>query len=125
MHFANTDGCYLLSKLSGSNKQGVSVLERSSLVFKLESVGESLVKQNVEIYSLISSTILSCRFLQDSREVSTLRTCFAGLWSLEGDGSETILDEAINAPDGFVLKPQREGGGTSHSNLSGNPLTMH
>jgi glutathione synthetase len=53
------------------------------------------------------------RFLQDAEAVAALRKCFAGLWSLDGDESETIIEEAIRAPDGFVLKPQREGGGNN------------
>lgn len=58
--------------------------------------------------------LLSRRFLKDAQAVSKLRKCFAGLWGLEGEGSEIILEEAIRAPDNFVLKPQREGGGTHH-----------
>jgi glutathione synthase len=40
-----------------------------------------------------------------------VRSCFAGLWSLEDENSDEIIKEAIRNPEGFVLKPQREGGG--------------
>jgi glutathione synthetase len=40
-----------------------------------------------------------------------VRESFAGLWSLGGDGE--ILEEAVAKPEGFVLKPQREGGGNN------------
>jgi len=37
-----------------------------------------------------------------------LRACFAGLWSLE---DSDIAKKAIENPELFVMKPQREGGG--------------
>jgi len=37
-----------------------------------------------------------------------LRSCFAGLWSLE---DSDIVKKAIENPELFVMKPQREGGG--------------
>jgi hypothetical protein len=48
------------------------------------------------------------RFLENKEEISKLRQCFAGLWSLD---EEEIVKSAIENPDLFVLKPQREGGG--------------
>lgn len=54
-------------------------------------------------------------------ESETVRQFFAGLWGLEylsDPDTRAIVDAAIAHPDGFVLKPQREGGG---NNLYGNP----
>jgi glutathione synthetase len=50
-----------------------------------------------------------------------LRACFAGLYSLDdsGEAVERVVRDAIAAPDAFVLKPQREGGG---NNLYGSNL---
>ena len=39
-----------------------------------------------------------------------MRKCFAGLWSLDDPDA---VKSAIEKPDLFVLKPQREGGGYS------------
>ncbi|KAF9607156.1 hypothetical protein IFM89_032378 [Coptis chinensis] len=50
------------------------------------------------------------KFLDDKNDVAKLRKCFAGLWSL--DDLKTMKD-AIEQPELFVLKPQREGGGSS------------
>jgi len=47
------------------------------------------------------------RFLENKEEIAKLRKCFAGLWSLD---DEEIVKTAIEKPELFVLKPQREGG---------------
>ncbi|KAK8798725.1 hypothetical protein WA158_007809 [Blastocystis sp. Blastoise] len=52
------------------------------------------------------------RFLP-SKEAAQLRSCFAGIWnplSTDIDTKRAVKD-AIEYPDDYVLKPQREGGG--------------
>ena len=63
------------------------------------------------------------KFMGD--DSNTLRQVFAGLWSLDDlSGTDHSASEAvrlaIDHPDGFVLKPQREGGG---NNLYGAELS--
>lgn len=48
------------------------------------------------------------RFLDNEDDVAKLRKCFAGLWSLE---ESNIVKDAIERPELYVMKPQREGGG--------------
>lgn len=48
------------------------------------------------------------RFLDNKEDIAKLRKCFAGLWSLE---DPEIVKKAIEKPELFVMKPQREGGG--------------
>lgn len=48
------------------------------------------------------------RFLENKEEITKIRKCFAGLWSLD---DEEIVKSTIQKPELFVLKPQREGGG--------------
>ncbi|KAG6522891.1 hypothetical protein ZIOFF_020046 [Zingiber officinale] len=50
------------------------------------------------------------RFLDNKDDIAKVRKCFAGLWSL--DDAETVRS-AVEKPDLFVLKPQREGGGNN------------
>ncbi|XP_076449744.1 glutathione synthetase-like [Babylonia areolata] len=52
------------------------------------------------------------RFIQDPAAVHRIRQTFAGLYSLDkgSEGNEAVK-MAIESPDKFVLKPQREGGG--------------
>ncbi|KAL3516153.1 hypothetical protein ACH5RR_023055 [Cinchona calisaya] len=50
------------------------------------------------------------RFLENKDDIAKLRKCFAGLWSL--DDLHTIQD-AIERPGLYVMKPQREGGGNN------------
>lgn len=48
------------------------------------------------------------RFVENKHAIEKLRKSFAGLWSL--DNMDTVND-AIEKPEFYVLKPQREGGG--------------
>ena len=65
------------------------------------------------------------RFMGKGDDSLSLRQVFAGLWSLDDlSGGDPSASEAVRAaidnPEGFVLKPQREGGG---NNLYGAELT--
>ena len=42
-----------------------------------------------------------------------MRSAFAGLWALDGPDVAAVAAMATSQPDGFVLKPQREGGGNN------------
>jgi glutathione synthase len=42
-----------------------------------------------------------------------VRTCFAGLWALDGADADAVVAMALAEPAAFVLKPQREGGGNN------------
>ncbi|XP_076449520.1 glutathione synthetase-like [Babylonia areolata] len=54
------------------------------------------------------------RFIQDPAAVHRIRQTFAGLYSLDkGCEGDEAVKMAIESPDKFVLKPQREGGGDS------------
>ncbi|MFS7991111.1 putative glutathione synthase [Helianthus anomalus] len=50
------------------------------------------------------------RFLENKDDIVKLRGCFAGLWSL--DDSDAVKN-AIQQPEAYVMKPQREGGGNN------------
>ena len=53
------------------------------------------------------------QFTTTPEESQTLASTFAGLYALgEGDDSE-IVTRALSNPGGYVLKPQREGGGNN------------
>lgn len=53
----------------------------------------------------------------DAATATQLRSCFAGLWSLDpkekGEEESAAIDKAKREPHGFVVKPQREGGGNN------------
>jgi glutathione synthase len=51
--------------------------------------------------------------------VGEMRATFAGLYALDGEGAEEAVAAALRDPGGFVLKPQREGGG---NNLYGDDM---
>ncbi|XP_042014000.1 glutathione synthetase, chloroplastic-like [Salvia splendens] len=50
------------------------------------------------------------RFLENKDDIAKVRKCFAGLWNLE---DSSIVNDAIERPGLYVMKPQREGGGNN------------
>ena len=52
------------------------------------------------------------RFLDNPEEVAQVRATFAHLWSLD-DPDPALLQNIVDDPDKYVLKPQLEGGGNN------------
>lgn len=90
------------------------LIEQSSAI-KCPSISYHLVGTKKIQQELAKPSVLE-RFLDNEEDIAKLRKCFAGLWSLD---NEEIVKSAIEKPDLFVLKPQREGGG---NNLYGHDL---
>ncbi|VVC36690.1 Hypothetical protein CINCED_3A006268 [Cinara cedri] len=54
------------------------------------------------------------RFVKDVKKAAEIRTVFTGLYALDLDeNGEKAVKMALDAPERFVLKPQREGGGNN------------
>ncbi|CAJ1351905.1 unnamed protein product [Effrenium voratum] len=84
------------------------LLERSAAV-KCPSVDYQLVGAKKVQQALARPGAVE-RFL--GPDSAKLRGCFAGLWGLgPGEDDQAIVKLACEKPEGFVLKPQREGGG--------------
>lgn len=88
------------------------LLMERSIAVKCPSISYHLVGAKKIQQELARPGVLE-RFLQDKEAIAKVRASFAGLWSLEGDFNGQILEEAVAKPEGFVLKPQREGGGNN------------
>ncbi|CAM0912324.1 unnamed protein product [Alopecurus aequalis] len=84
------------------------LIERSSAI-KCPSIAYHLVGTKKIQQELAKENVLE-RFLDSKSDIEKVRKCFAGLWSLE---NESIVSSAIESPELFVLKPQREGGGNN------------
>ncbi|KAL0911205.1 hypothetical protein M5K25_019327 [Dendrobium thyrsiflorum] len=83
------------------------MMEQSTAI-KCPSISYHLVGTK-KIQQELAKPLVLERFLEDE-DAAKLRKCFAGLWSL--DDSE-VVKTAIERPELFVLKPQREGGGNN------------
>ncbi|KOM52889.1 hypothetical protein LR48_Vigan09g154800 [Vigna angularis] len=90
------------------------LMEQSSAI-KCPSISYHLVGTKKIQQELAKPGVLE-RFVENKDHVAKLRACFAGLWSLE---DSEIVKNAIENPELFVMKPQREGGG---NNIYGNDL---
>jgi len=83
-----------------------------SLAVKCPSVDYQLVGAKKVQQALARAGAVE-RFI-GSEGGAKLRTSFAGLWGLgPGEDDRATLDMAFKAPDHYVLKPQREGGGNN------------
>ncbi|KAJ4773545.1 hypothetical protein LUZ62_057802 [Rhynchospora pubera] len=85
------------------------LLIESSSAVKCPSIAYHLVGTKKIQQELAKPDILE-RFVENKDHVAALRKCFAGLWSLDND---EIVRTAMDKPELFVLKPQREGGGNN------------
>ncbi|KAK7337821.1 hypothetical protein VNO77_18408 [Canavalia gladiata] len=84
------------------------LMEESSAI-KCPSISYHLVGTKKIQQELVKPGVLE-RFLEDKDDIAKLRKCFAGLWSLD---DPNIVRKAIETPELFVMKPQREGGGNN------------
>ncbi|KAG8649689.1 hypothetical protein MANES_08G123500v8 [Manihot esculenta] len=85
------------------------LLMEQSLAVKCPSISYHLAGTKKIQQELAQPNVLE-RFLDDKEDIAKLRKCFAGLWSLD---DTDIINRAIERPDLFVMKPQREGGGNN------------
>ncbi|KAF7805146.1 glutathione synthetase, chloroplastic-like [Senna tora] len=84
------------------------LMEKSSAI-KCPSISYHLVGTKKIQQELAKPNVLE-RYLENKEDVAKLRECFAGLWSLD---ESDITKKAIERPELFVMKPQREGGGNN------------
>jgi glutathione synthase len=90
---------------------GRRILEQSKAI-KCPDVGSQLVGMKKTQQVLCEPGILE-KFLPDC-EVQLLRRYFTGLYALDDPVTQpSIVQMALSAPDDYVLKPQREGGGNN------------
>ncbi|KAF8018050.1 hypothetical protein BT93_H3068 [Corymbia citriodora subsp. variegata] len=90
------------------------LMEESSAI-KCPSISYHLAGTKKIQQELAKPNVLE-RFLENKEHIAKVRKCFAGLWSLE---DPDIVGKAIESPELFVMKPQREGGG---NNIYGSDL---
>ncbi|KAL4578069.1 hypothetical protein LXL04_014184 [Taraxacum kok-saghyz] len=84
------------------------LMEESSAI-KCPSISYHLTGTKKVQQELAKPNVLE-RFLENKDDIAKLRACFAGLWSLDDSNA---VKNAIEQPGGFVMKPQREGGGNN------------
>nr|KYP45550.1 hypothetical protein KK1_032909 [Cajanus cajan] len=84
------------------------LIEQSSAI-KCPSISYHLVGTKKIQQELAKPGVLE-RYLENKDDIAKLRKCFAGLWSLD---DSNIVKKAIERPELFVMKPQREGGGNN------------
>ncbi|PPD97434.1 hypothetical protein GOBAR_DD05550 [Gossypium barbadense] len=100
------------------------LMERSSAI-KCPSISYHLAGTKKIQQELAKPNVLE-KFLESKEDIAKLRKCFAGLWSLV---DSDITKKAIEKPELFVMKPQREGGvenrvfgSTSGNNIYGDDV---
>ncbi|CAJ1960910.1 unnamed protein product [Sphenostylis stenocarpa] len=85
------------------------LMEQSSAI-KCPSLSYHLVGTKKIQQELAKPGVLKSRFLENKDDIAKLRKCLARLWSLD---ESSIVAKAIEKPELFAMKPQREGGGNN------------
>lgn len=92
--------------------EGRALLERSSAV-KCPNIAYHLTGTKKVQQRLCEPGVLEQFFPEEPEVPTLLRKCFAGIYDLDRGGQYTAkMKEALENPGKFVMKPQREGGGT-------------
>jgi glutathione synthase len=92
------------------------LLERSGAVKSpsaaMQLAGTKKIQQALTAPGALES--FAARMTNCSNEaVASMRATFAGLYALDDAGAAEAVSLALADPEGFVLKPQREGGGNN------------
>ncbi|KND01668.1 glutathione synthetase [Spizellomyces punctatus DAOM BR117] len=88
------------------------LIERSRSV-KCPNIAYHLVGTK-KVQQILAKPGLLERFVPDARHAKMVRDSFTGLYSLDGSpAGEAAAKMALENPEGFVMKPQREGGGNN------------
>lgn len=88
------------------------LIERSAAI-KCPSIHYHLAGTKKVQQALAANGILE-RFLSDEDEIKRVKDIFTGLYSLDKhEGGEDAVKMVLENPEGYVMKPQREGGGNN------------
>ncbi|XP_070491544.1 glutathione synthetase-like isoform X2 [Chironomus tepperi] len=88
------------------------MIERSSAI-KCPSIHYHLAGTKKVQQALAKPGILK-RFLTDEDEITRVKEIFTGLYSLDKEeGGDKVVEMVLKNPEGYVMKPQREGGGNN------------
>ncbi|KAG5867037.1 hypothetical protein JTB14_026679 [Gonioctena quinquepunctata] len=88
------------------------MIERSKAI-KCPNIQYHLVGQKKVQQALAKPGVLEM-FLTDTKKIEAIREVFVGLYGLEFDElGDQAVQMALNDPERYVLKPQREGGGNN------------
>ncbi|XP_023610182.1 glutathione synthetase isoform X1 [Myotis lucifugus] len=112
---------YMPSQYNQQNWEARLLLERSCSV-KCPDIATQLAGTKKVQQELSRVGVLEVLLPDQPEVVARLRATFAGLYSLDlGEEGDQAIAEALAAPNRFVLKPQREGGG---NNLYGEEMVQ-
>lgn len=88
------------------------LVERSSAI-KCPSIHYHLAGTKKVQQALAKPGVLK-RFLKDENEIKQVQGIFTGLYSFDkNEGGDETVRMALENPENFVMKPQREGGGNN------------
>lgn len=89
------------------------LIERSFAI-KCPSIGQHLAGTK-KVQQVLAAPAMLARFV-NPEQAAVLSSCFAGLHGLDETGGaevERAVRAALDSPEAYVLKPQREGGGNN------------
>ncbi|XP_068603662.1 glutathione synthetase-like [Brachionichthys hirsutus] len=105
---------YMPHNYSSEQSWDVRLMMERSLAVKCPDIGTHLAGTKKVQQVLAKPGVLERFFPDQPQIVEQIRATFAGLYTLDmGPEGDKSVEMALAAPDRFVLKPQREGGGNN------------
>lgn len=97
----------------GPNEWSARLLMERSKAIKCPSIQYHLAGTKKVQQALAKPGILK-RFISDDRKIETIKEIFTGLYPLDkNEEGDAAVKRALENPERYVLKPQREGGGNN------------
>ncbi|KAL1513808.1 hypothetical protein ABEB36_003167 [Hypothenemus hampei] len=104
---------YTPDQIPSKNEWDARLLIERSQAIKCPSIQYHLAGTKKVQQALTKPGILE-RFLSEPKKIAAVKEIFTGLYGLDFDESgDQTIQMALNDPEKFVLKPQREGGGNN------------
>ncbi|KAK5583577.1 hypothetical protein RB653_005174 [Dictyostelium firmibasis] len=98
---------------SGGDEWKARLLIERSLAIKCPTIAHHLVGVK-KIQQVLAHPGVLERFIKDKESLERVKRSFTGLYSLSKEDIDmTVVNKAIESPQNYVMKPQREGGGNN------------
>ncbi|KAI8613015.1 glutathione synthase [Chytriomyces sp. MP71] len=104
---------YAPTDYPSENEWDARLLVERSHAIKCPNAAYHLVGSK-KIQQILAEPGVLEQFIPSTKHVRQLRSCFTGLWPLDAsEAGRKAYEMALQSPERFVLKPQREGGGNN------------
>lgn len=104
---------YEPAQYPSENEWNARLMIERSMAIKCPTIGYHLAGTKKVQQALAAPGILK-RFLQDDKKINDVQEIFTGIFALDkSEEGDKAVEMALENPERYVMKPQREGGGNN------------